>query len=159
MTKYIAKFPDNNGIIDWSEQENNTWQFLLGRQNEIIGNRACPEFITGLEEIKFKKNKVPQINQVNKALSKTKWKMVPVTGTIQVDEFFKMLSRREFPVANFIRVPEELDYLKQPDVFHEFFGHGPMLLDHTYADFMQWYGNQAQQLPSAAQSIFSRLFW
>jgi phenylalanine-4-hydroxylase len=159
MTQYTAKFPDTKGVIDWSEQENNTWQFLLERQNEIINDRACPEFINRLQQIGFELHHVPQIKQVNQALLKTKWQMIPVTGTIQVQEFFKMLSRREFPVANFIRVPEELDYLRQPDVFHEFYGHGPMLLEPVYADFMQWYGQQAQKFPAHAQRIFSRLFW
>lgn len=85
--------------------------------------------------------------------------MVPVNGTVLIDEFFTLLKNRKFPVANFIRIPEELDYLQQPDVFHELFGHGPLLLNQTYADFMQWYGNMALEFSPKKRKILSRLFW
>ena len=113
----------------------------------------------GLKQIGFDEQNIPQLKQMNQALTKTNWQMFPVAGTVQLQEFFAMLGRREFPVANFIRVPAELDYLQQPDIFHEFFGHGPMLMEPIYADFMQWYGCQAQQLSPREQRIFSRLFW
>ena len=159
MTKYVAKWPDSNGFIEFTETEDSTWNRLYERQIKTIQNRACDEFIDGLDELGLTAERIPQIPDVNKALKKTGWSMVPVSGTVDVNEFFKMLTRREFPVANFIRIPEELDYLKQPDLFHEFFGHGPLLMNHAYADFVQWYGQTAQQLTLKQQRIFSRLFW
>lgn len=159
MVSYVAKWPDENGYIDFSATENDTWRILYERQIETIKNRACDEFIQGVEELGLCSDRIPQISEVNESLQKTGWKMVAVSGTVGVDEFFKMLTRCEFPVANFIRVPEELDYLQQPDLFHEFFGHGPLLMNHIYADFMRWYGETAQKLTRPQQQIFSRLFW
>src|SRR3990167_1192895 len=103
MTNYIAKFPNKNGLIDWSDTENKTWEKLIMRQTKVVQNRACDEFIAGLAELNLSIQSVPQLSDVNKAFKKTGWKMVPVTGTVQISEFFTMLKNREFPVANFIR--------------------------------------------------------
>jgi len=159
MVQYIAKWPNEKGVIDWLSTENETWQVLIKRQNEIVKNRACDEFMIGLDELQLSPNSVPQLSSVNKRLKKTGWEMVPVNGTVLLNEFFTLLQNRKFPVANFIRVPEELDYLEQPDVFHELFGHAPLLLNQTYADFMQWYGNMALGFSPKKRKILSRLFW
>lgn len=159
MTQYHAKWPNEAGMIDWSDTENKTWHQLITRQYQVVQNRACNEFITGLDALKLSSDSVPQLVDVNKILKKTRWEMVPVNGTVLIDEFFTLLKNRKFPVANFIRIPEELDYLQQPDVFHELFGHGPLLLNQTYADFMQWYGNMALEFSLKKRKILSRLFW
>ena len=83
---------------------------------------------------------MPTLPEINQVIEVTGWRVAPVTGTVQVDEFFSMLAQRRFPVATFIRIPEELDYLQQPDIFHELFGHCPLLTNQAYADFVQWYG-------------------
>jgi len=157
--KYIAKWPDSNNIIQWTDIENQTWQTLSERQHVTIKDRACDEFIVGLQELDMPTNRVPQLQDLNKKLAKTSWEMVAVAGTVYVDEFFTMLKNRKFPVANFIRVPEELDYLSQPDVFHEYFGHGPLLMNQQYADFIQWYGEMALKLSKKQRQRFSRFFW
>jgi phenylalanine-4-hydroxylase len=159
MTVYVAKWPGSNGLIEFSDCENKTWKRLFDRQLKTIQNRACDEFIMGLQELGLSADRIPQIPELNAALKKTGWKYIAVQGTVDVDEFFKMLERREFPVANFIRIPEELDYLKQPDIFHEYFGHGPLLMNPVYADFVQWYGEAAQKMSIKKQRVFSRLFW
>ncbi len=159
MTEYVAKFPNQQGVIPWTDQENKTWSQLISRQLAVVQGRACPSFIQGLEELGMSKSRVPRLAEMNTKLSKTGWQMRPVHGTVQVDDFFTMLSRRQFPVAHFIRVPEELDYLSQPDVFHEFFGHGPLLLNETYADFMQWYGATALKANKKGRRILGRLYW
>src|SRR3990167_321310 len=159
MTKYIAKFPRENGLIDWSTTENKTWEKLIARQIDTVQNRACDEYMHGLHELNLSKNAVPQLPDVNKILKKTGWEMVPVTGTVQITEFFTLLKNKKFPVANFIRIPEELDYLQQPDIFHELFGHGPLLLNSHYANFMQWYGAMALTFSPKKRKILSRLFW
>jgi phenylalanine-4-hydroxylase len=159
MTQYIAKWPNNEGIIEWTAIENGTWGTLITRQSEIVKNRACNEYLSGLDELCLSKNTVPQLTEINKILQKTGWKMLPVSGTVNITEFFTMLKNKTFPVANFIRVPEELDYLQQPDVFHELFGHGPLLLNPYYADFMQWYGAMALEFSPKKRKIISRLFW
>ncbi|MCP4473716.1 MAG: phenylalanine 4-monooxygenase [Gammaproteobacteria bacterium] len=159
MTTYIAKWPNANGHIDFTERENQTWHTLFTMQMETIVNRACPEFIDGLEQLNLPADEIPQLPSLNKVLIKTAWQLIPVDGTVLVDEFFQMLAKRQFPVANFIRIPEELHYLQQPDVFHEIFGHAPLLMNHDYADFVQWYGETALQLAPKLRKILSRLFW
>jgi phenylalanine-4-hydroxylase len=159
MTTYVAKWPNKQGLIEFSAIEHNTWKKLFERQVKTIENRACDEFIEGLSELCLSADRIPQIPDLNRALEKTGWRYRAVEGTIDVDAFFKMLTRREFPVANFIRIPEELDYLKQPDIFHEYFGHGPLLMNQVYADFVQWYGETAQKMSLKKQRVFSRLFW
>ncbi len=159
MTEYIAKQPDSNGDIAFTDAENNVWELLITRQLRIIQNRACKEFLAGLDHIKFPLNYIPQLEEINTKLTVTGWQMVPVTGTINVSKFFKLLSERKFPAATFIRTIEDLDYLTQPDIFHEYFGHAPMLTNQIYANFLQWYGHFAQQLTTTQQNILSRLFW
>ena len=156
---YQAKWPNENDLIEWTDTENSTWHQLITRQMKIIENRACKEFIAGLEQLNLPIDRIPQLPDINHQLAKTGWSMQAVSGTILVNEFFSMLKNKVFPVANFIRIPEELDYLSQPDVFHELFGHAPLLLNQTYADFMQWYGEIALQLSNNPRKRFSRLFW
>lgn len=157
--EYVAKWPNKKGDIEWDAVENNTWTQLITRQNDVVQNRACDEYLEGLHALQLPKNSVPQLSQVNTILKKTGWEMIPVNGTVLITEFFTLLKNRKFPVANFIRIPEELDYLQQPDVFHELFGHGPLLLNQLYADFMQWYGNMALQFSPKKRKVLSRLFW
>ena len=159
MAEYIAKWPDKDGFIHWSDTENETWHTLIKRQQQVVQNRACDEYLAGLEALQLSQDHVPQLSTVNKAFEKTGWEMIPVHGTVLISEFFTLLKNRKFPVANFIRVPEELDYLQQPDVFHELFGHGPLLLNPVYADFMQWYGKMALEFSGKKRKILSRLFW
>ena len=159
MTIYQAKWPDSQGHIDWTEQENETWRCLITRQCNTIQGRACPAFIDGLHTLCLAHDRVPQLAEVNAKVKVTGWRMQAVAGTIAVDAFFEMLKQRVFPVANFIRIPQELDYLKQPDVFHELFGHAPLLLNQSYADFLQWYGTMALTVPPMHRKTLSRLFW
>ena len=159
MSKYSAKWPDADGIITFSEQENETWHQLITRQMDIIDNYACLEFIDGLQQLQLPTDRVPQPSDLNKPLQQTGWEMVPVHGTVGPTQFFSMLSMRQFPVANFIRIPEELDYLQQPDIFHEYFGHGPLLMLPAYADFIQWYGALGTRIPNKLRPVLSRLFW
>lgn len=159
MTKYTAKMPDSHGNIAFTDQEHQTWNTLITRQKETIKDRACDEFIQGLELLEMSETKIPKLNDLSDRLSVTGWTLAPVSGTVLVDEFFAMLARREFPVATFIRIPEELDYLKQPDIFHELFGHCPLLTNQSYADFVQWYGQFASSLNHGLRTILSRLFW
>jgi len=157
--KYIAKKPGPDGTIPFTPDEHNVWKVLIARQQKTIVNRACPEFFEGIATLGLSENQIPSLLDLSDRLSVTGWKVTPVDGTIQVDEFFAMLARREFPVATFIRVMEELDYLQQPDIFHEIFGHCPMLTNPAYADFVQWYGEFASSLNHQLRTILSRLFW
>ena len=128
MTPYIAKTPNDKGIIEFNAIENDTWQKLYARQKEIVKNRACGEFIVGLEKIAFPQNQIPQYQEINEQLNNiTGWGVQPVPALIQSDEFYFLLKSCRFPVATFIRRPEDFDYLKEPDLFHEYFGHCTLL--------------------------------
>lgn len=160
MTKYVAKQPNSKGIIDFTAQENETWQILFERQVDTIQNRACDEFIAGLKQLDFPSRRVPQCPEISEVLrAATGWSVVPVAALIPLQTFFNLLANRQFPAASFIRIREELDYLQEPDIFHEFFGHCPLLMNPAYADFVQWYGEAALRTSRKVQSILGRLFW
>lgn len=159
MTYYIPKTPDAIGYIHFTNEEHATWKALYTRQIQTIIDRAAPEFIQGLETLNLCHSHIPSLEKVNRILTCTGWEVAPVTGTILVDEFFRMLGNRKFPAATFIRIPEEIDYLQQPDIFHEIFGHCPMLTNQAYADFLEWYANFALTVTKAQRGILGRLFW
>lgn len=162
MTKkhvYHSKPLDEAGNAHYSEIENATWAFLFHRQKEIIKTRASKEFIKGIELLEFG-NKIPQHKEVTSILNAhTGWGVEPVPALIQPDTFFALLARKRFPAANFIRIPEELDYIMEPDVFHEFFGHCPLLTNEPYAEFMYEYGKLALQADTKTKMRLFRLFW
>ena len=160
MGRYIAKKPDAKGFINFDEEENAIWSILFERQLKVVENRACDEFISGLKQLNFSKNRIPQCGEVNEVLNAvTGWSVTPVAAIIPLSEFFRLLSQRKFPAASFIRRREDLDYLQEPDIFHEYFGHCPMLTNTAYADFVHWYGETALSLNPALQSLLGRLFW
>jgi len=156
---YQSKPLDQHGHAHYTEIENATWAFLLHRQKDIIKNRASKEFIKGLDLLEFG-NKIPQHMDVTSILNAhTGWGVEPVPALIQPETFFSLLSRKRFPAANFIRIPEELDYIMEPDVFHEFFGHCPLLTNEPYAEFMNEYGKLALKADQKLQRRLFRLFW
>lgn len=160
MTHYIAKKPNAFGYVDFTQEENETWKILFERQIKVIQNRACDEFIIGLEKLKLPSDHIPQCQEVSARLQPiTGWRVTPVDAIIPLEKFFALLANREFPAATFIRTREDLDYLQEPDIFHEFFGHCPLLTNSAYADFVQWYGERALQTNKKAQSLLGRLFW
>ena len=157
---YVAKQADINGVIDYSEQENQTWKTLINRQLKVIENKACQEFLKGLDILQFPTDRIPQLQEVNSRLEKaTGWSVTQVPALIDFDTFFSMLAKKQFPAATFIRTPEELDYLQEPDIFHELFGHCPMLCDPACADFMQKYGELGKYASRAERVMLARLYW
>lgn len=160
MSKYTSKRPNDQGIILYTEDENQTWSTLVNRQMKIIENRASNEFMSGLEQLNLPHDRVPQLKEINQALSQTTgWKVQAVPAMISPETFFKLLCEKTFPAATFIRVPEELDYLQEPDIFHEIFGHCPMICCKPFAEFMQAYGQMALKAPKEFRSLYARLFW
>jgi phenylalanine-4-hydroxylase len=160
MSKYIAKKPDAKGKIHFTAEENATWQILIERQMAVIKNRACNEFIAGLKKLELPHQRIPQCQEISEVLKPiTDWSVVPVATLIPLKEFFGLLANRQFPAASFIRLRQELDYLQEPDIFHEYFGHCPLLTDPAYADFVQWYGETALTTSREIQSLLGRLFW
>lgn len=157
---YVAKTPDNRGYIDYTPEEDQIWAELYARQIKIIENRACDEYIQALETLKMPSKRVPQCADISQILQKeTGWSVVPVAALIPFDEFFRLLANRQFPAASFIRTRDEMDYLKEPDIFHEVFGHCPMLTNPLYADFVHAYGKIGLNASHADRVLIARLFW
>lgn len=159
-SKYVAKKPDKHGFIPYTDEENAVWSELYERQLPIVQPRACPAYLEGLEILQFSRDKIPQCKDVSEVLTEvTGWSVAPVEALISFETFFKMLKDRIFPAASFIRIREEMDYLQEPDIFHELFGHCPMLAQPVYGDFMQAYGELALGANAKERALLARLFW
>lgn len=159
-TTYVSKQPNANGLIEWTADENKTWNTLITRQTEIVKTRACPEFLEGLERIGFARNHVPQHTEINNRLKDfSGWEVEVVPALIPAKEFFTLLANKKFPAASFIRIPEELDYIQEPDIFHEFYGHVPLLTFSDYANFMEEFGKLALSISPKDRRRMFRLFW
>lgn len=157
---YKAQIPDHRGIVNYTAAENATWKTLYERQMGIIKNRACDEFIIGLKKLHLPHDRVPQISEVSKHLGDaTGWSVSPVKALISFQEFFELLAARKFPAATFIRIPEHLDYLKEPDIFHEVFGHCPLLTHQAFADFTQKVGELGVSMTREERVMLARLYW
>lgn len=157
---YVSKSVDENGNVAWNEQENEVWRKLVERQSEVIVGRACDEFIHGLKKLDFPLDRVVQLPEVNRVLEEcTGWGVEPVPAIIPPKEFFTLLSKKRFPAATFIRIPEEMDYLQEPDIFHEIYGHTPLLTHQAYADFMEEFGKLALRAEPKDRFRLFRLFW
>lgn len=159
-TNYVAKKPDAEGIVNYTEEENAIWRDLILRQLEIIKARGCDEYLEGLRILNFAQDRIPQLHEVNAPLYKaTGWNVHPVAALISFDRFFELLANRKFPAATFIRTRQDFDYIQEPDIFHEFFGHCPMLTEPVYADFMQKFGELGLAANHKDRVMLARLYW
>ena len=156
--------PDWTIPQDWehySAAEHATWKTLYQRQARLLPGRACDAFLEGLRDLPMGPEQIPDFQRVNAVLQRrTGWQLVAVPGLVPDAVFFEHLANRRFPAGNFIRRPEQLDYLEEPDVFHDVFGHVPMLMQPALADFIQAYGQgglRAQQLGHLEQ--LARVYW
>jgi phenylalanine-4-hydroxylase len=159
-TLYIAKKPDANGYIHYTAEENAVWKTLYLRQVELIKDRACAQYFAGVETLGLSADHIPQCNEVSAILTqKTGWSVKPVEALISFAEFFELLANRQFPAASFIRRFDELDYLKEPDIFHELFGHCPLLTNQAFADFTHAVGILGVKLDKLQRAQLARLYW
>ena len=160
VSKYVSHQPDANGIVHYPAVDNETWQILIERQLEVIKDRACQRYIDGIAQLGFPMDRIPQLYEVNKVLeAATGWGVEQVPAIIPAEEFFTLLSNKRFPAATFIRTREDLNYIKEPDIFHELFGHAPLLTCQHYADFMEAYTKQALRVSGKERLHLFRLFW
>ncbi|MGB1297176.1 MAG: phenylalanine 4-monooxygenase [Psychrobium sp.] len=159
-TKYKAKLPNERGVIDYTDSENDIWRQLITRQLKWIDDTACQEFLDGLELLDLPLDRVPQLSEINQVLQKaTGWSTEPVPALIGFEQFFRLLSEKKFPVATFIRTQEELDYLQEPDIFHEIFGHCAMLTNPHFANFTEHYGKLGLAASKEERVYLARLYW
>lgn len=159
-SRYQSKMPDEAGYVTYDQEENEVWRLLYERQLMTLANRACKEHMLGLERLGLSADAIPQLPEVNARLyNLTGWGVEPVTALISHQKFFQLLASRKFPAATFIRKKEELDYIKEPDIFHELFGHCPLLTQLEFADFVQLFAEKVLQMDEADWPLMQRLFW
>jgi len=159
-SNYESKSLDPDGFIDWNDVESATWKQLVKMQMERLPGMACDEYMNGLEVLGISERRIPQIPDLNKRLSKvTGWNVEPVPCLIPFGRFFELLASRRFPCATFIRTPEDLKYIKEPDIFHEVFGHCPMLTNQDFADFTERYGRMGLAASPEERVYLARLYW
>jgi phenylalanine-4-hydroxylase len=157
---YVAHAVDINGNIPYTADEDKIWQLLYNRQIDIVETHACPEYLDGMVKLGLTANKIPQPKDVSTQLKHmTGWEIEPVAALITFREFYELLAKRRFPAASFIRRMEDLEYLQEPDIFHEIFGHCPMLTSPSYAAFSAEIGRIGGALSDEDQLILGRLYW
>jgi len=143
---------------DYSDEDQAVWRLLVERQSALAKQFACAEFLQGLATLGIG-DSIPDFEAVNAKLEPlTGWKVVGVPGLIPDTVFYDHLAHRRFPVTVWIRRRSELDYLVEPDLFHDFFGHVPLLSTPVFADYMQRYGQRAMEA-GAHVDLLARLYW
>ena len=143
---------------DYSDEDRAVWRLLVERQTALAKAHACDEFVQGLATLGIG-DSIPDFTAVNARLEKqTGWRVVGVPGLIPDAVFYDHLAHRRFPVTVWIRTRAELDYLVEPDLFHDFFGHVPLLSNPVFADYMQMYGQRALEA-GAKIDLLARLYW
>ena len=160
---YSRMRPDYTVDQEWEKHtgaEHELWRRLYRRQESLIAKYACPEFIEVLERLDFGAG-IPRFDAINEKLGPaTHWRLVAVPGLVPDLVFFDHLANRRFPVSVWIREPEEFDYIVEPDIFHDFFGHVPMLFDPVFADYIQAYGQGGLKAHAlGAIEMLARLYW
>ncbi len=145
----------------FSDDDHAVWDLLFARQVDLLGTRVVTPFLDGVDLLRLSHPGVPDLEGLNAILEpRTGWRTVAVAGLVPDQIFFAMLSEQVFPVGNFIRTREELDYLEEPDCFHDMFGHIPMLAHHDYAEMTRHVGELGVAAIAADQGHkAARLYW
>jgi phenylalanine-4-hydroxylase len=146
---------------DYTPQEHATWDRLFARQTAMLQGRAAQAFLDGLDVLHLSRPGIPDFEELSNRLMKlTGWQVVAVPGLVPEDVFFAHLAERRFVAGRFIRRPDQLDYIEAPDVFHDVFGHVPLLSNPVFADYMQAYGKGGLRAAGeGAIEMLARLYW
>jgi len=149
---------------DWSRYtpaEHALWDTLYARQSTMLRDRAAPAFLRGIDVLKMSRPGIPDFEELSARLTAlTGWRVAAVPGLVPDEVFFRHLANRTFVAGRFIRRPDQIDYLQEPDVFHDLFGHVPLLSDPTFADYMQAYGEGGlRSLSFGSLERLARLYW
>ncbi len=169
-TKDMDSTPPPHAAADWTidqdwsaytSQEHQRWTRLHERQMQVLPGRACDAFMEGLSVLDLHGEGIPEFRALNEQLHGISgWTIVAVPGLIPDSVFFDHLANRRFPAGNFIRSEAEFDYIEAPDVFHDIFGHVPMLTNQVFADYMQAYGQGGlRALSLNSLDALARLYW
>jgi len=167
---HVLERPPEGAGNDWTIPQNwdaftaedhAVWDTLYERQIKLLPGRASKAFLRGLDLLKLSESGIPNFEDLSERLMKaTGWQVVAVPGLVPDDVFFDHMANRRFVAGNFIRRADQLDYLQEPDVFHDVFGHVPLLADPVFADYMEAYGRGGlRALEHGALKQLSRLYW
>ena len=167
---HVLDRPPEGAAADWtipqdwsafSAAEHAVWDTLFERQIKLLPGRASRAYLHGLDLLKLSDGGIPNFEELSERLMKlTGWQVVAVPGLVPDEVFFDHMANRRFVAGNFIRRPDQLDYLQEPDVFHDVFGHVPMLADPVFADYMEAYGRGGRRaMELGALKQLSRLYW
>ncbi len=167
---HVLESPPPGANADWTipqdwerftAEEHATWDTLFARQAKLLPGRASEAYLRGLDVLKLSKPGIPDFRELNDRLAGlTGWQVIAVPGLVPDDVFFDHMANRRFVAGNFIRKPDQLDYIQEPDVFHDVFGHVPMLADPVFADYLEAYGKGGQRaLGLDALKYLGRLYW
>ena len=155
-----ADYTCEQGYAQYSAADHDTYRRLYARQAQQLPGLACDEFIAAVQQLGAP-DRIPHFDAISERLMKaTGWQVVSVPGLIPEEAFFALLAARKFPVTDWLRKPEEFDYIVEPDVFHDLFGHVPLLFNPVFADYMQAYGAgglKASRLDAC--ELLARLYW
>jgi len=159
-----ASWQDYLVAQDWqhfSAEEHGVWDTLFARQVPYLGTRIVTPFLEGIPKLGLDRLGIPELGRLNERLERlTGWRCVSVPGLVPDDAFFAMLAKRRFPIGNFIRSADSLDYLEEPDCFHDIFGHVPLLAHEPVARLMQAMGRLGVEAIAAGHGdIIARLYW
>ena len=147
----------------YSATDHAVWQQLYARQQALLVGRACDTFLAAQEKLRMPADHIPRFSDLNQILAAaTGWQIVAVEGLLPELDFFTHLANRRFPVSWWIRRPDQIDYLEEPDLFHDLFGHVPLLMEPLFADYLQAYGQggiKAHGLGPDALMQLARLYW
>lgn len=155
-----ADYTCEQDYAQYTEADHDTYRRLYARQLQQLPGLACEEFISAVRQLGAS-DRIPRFAEINERLMPaTGWQIVGVPGLIPEEAFFSLLAQRRFPVTDWMRKPEEFDYVVEPDVFHDLFGHVPLLFDPTFADYMQAYGAGGMKASRLdACEMLTRLYW
>jgi phenylalanine-4-hydroxylase len=158
---YSSDFSIEQNWQDYSEEEHAVWRLLFERQQRLLVGRACPEFLDGLGALGVAAEGIPDFRRLGQVLdAATGWRIAAVPGLVPDDVFFAYLAHRRFPSTCFIRRRDQLDYLQEPDIFHDVCGHVPLLMNPVFADYMQAYGEGGlKALGLGHLQHLARLYW
>lgn len=156
-----ADFTIDQAWETYTPQEHDRWDRLFERMEQIAPGRACKTALDAMHTLQLSQKGIPDMGRLSDRLEKlTGWRVVPVAGLVPDEVFFNHLANKRFPAGAFIRPESEFDYLQEPDIFHDIFGHVPLLADPEFSDFLQAYGKGGQRAMSLGQlHNLARLYW
>ncbi len=154
--------PEHDDITypDYPESDQKTWKFLYNRQMELLPGRACDEYLEGARRLNLSSDRIPYLKELSYVFDEfTGWRIARIPGLIHEQNFFGLLQRKMFPSTDYIRGKDELDYTPAPDLFHDIFGHMPLLTNKNFASFYQMFGEAALNAKGEDRIKLETLHW